>query len=135
MDIITYGLLHKKIKKIEEELKARARFLGITTTELQDNDTTNPIVIDNQYVTAKVGDWTIVYNNPDVEFFFNGTSWQELVAAESGDYELLINKPSINGVELTQDKSFEELGRDDIKNARIKQIIDEQYDAIFGGGN
>lgn len=134
MDIITYGLLHKKIKKIEEELENRAKFLGVTTTELTDGDTTNPIVIENQYVTAKQGDWTIVYNNPDCEFFFNGETWQE-IAAESGDYELLINKPSINGVELVDDKTFEQLGREDIKNSRIKQIIDEQYDLIFGGGN
>lgn len=51
------------------------------------------------------------------------------------NYEKLINKPSINGVELISDKSFEDLGRDDIKNKRIKEIIDEQYDLIFGGNN
>ena len=51
------------------------------------------------------------------------------------NYEKLINKPSINGVELINDKSFEDLGRDDIKNKRIKEIIDEQYDLIFGGNN
>ena len=49
------------------------------------------------------------------------------------DYNLLNNKPSINGVELVNDKSFEQLGREDIRNRRIKEIIDEQYDAIFGG--
>lgn len=51
------------------------------------------------------------------------------------DYEKLINKPSINGVELISDKSFEELGRDNIKNRTIKDIIDEQFDLIFGGNN
>lgn len=51
------------------------------------------------------------------------------------NYEKLINKPSINGVELISDKSFEDLGRDDIKNKRIKEIIDEQYNLIFGGNN
>lgn len=51
------------------------------------------------------------------------------------NYEKLINKPSINGVELINDKSFEELGRDDIKNRTIKDIIDEQFNLIFGGNN
>lgn len=51
----------------------------------------------------------------------------------TSDYNDLINKPSINGVELQGDKSFEQLGRDDIKNRQIKDIIDEQYELIFGG--
>lgn len=51
------------------------------------------------------------------------------------DYEKLMNKPSINGVELINDKTFEELGREDIKNRTIKDIIDEQYNIIFGGNN
>ena len=49
------------------------------------------------------------------------------------DYNALINKPSINGVELINDKTFEQLGREDIKNIRIKEIIDTQYHNIFGG--
>lgn len=49
------------------------------------------------------------------------------------DYNPLRNKPSINGVVLKGDKTFEELGREDIKNRRIKEIIDEQYELIFGG--
>lgn len=49
------------------------------------------------------------------------------------DYEIIDNKPSINGVILEGEKSFEQLGRDDIKNSRIKEIIDSQYNLIFGG--
>lgn len=48
------------------------------------------------------------------------------------NYELLNNKPSINGVELINDVSFETLGREDITNLRLKQIIDLQYEQIFG---
>lgn len=51
------------------------------------------------------------------------------------DYEKLINQPLVNGVKLIGDKSFEELGRDDIKNRTIKDIIDEQFNLIFGGNN
>lgn len=135
MDIITYALLRKKIKKLEEELDSRSKFLGITTTELADGSTTNPIIIDGEQVTAKAGDWTIVYNDSDKEFAFNGTIWQEFGDISNLDYEALQNHPLINGVELIGDKSFEDLGREDIANNRIKQIIDEQYELIFGGGN
>jgi hypothetical protein len=53
----------------------------------------------------------------------------------TSDYEELVHKPSINGVELVGDKTFEELGREDISNSRIKAIIDASYDLIFGGNN
>lgn len=51
------------------------------------------------------------------------------------DYNKLNNKPSINSVPLEGDKTFEELGREDIKNSRIKEIIDREYKNIFGGGS
>lgn len=51
------------------------------------------------------------------------------------DYNLLRNHPSVNGVELKGDKSFEDLGRNKITNMDLKKIIDEQYELIFGGGN
>ena len=134
MDIVTYALLKKKIKALEEELNKRGKFLGITTTELHDGDSTNPIVIDNEYVTCKPGDWAIVYNDSDKEFAYNGTIWQEFGDISNLDYNALLNHPLINGVELVGDKSFEQLGQNDITNQRIKQIIDTQYENIFGGG-
>lgn len=39
------------------------------------------------------------------------------------DYEKLINKPKINGVELIQDKSFEELGVSPMTNSEILEIL------------
>lgn len=39
------------------------------------------------------------------------------------DYEKFVNKPSINGVELIKDKSFEELGCTPMKNSEILEII------------
>lgn len=55
------------------------------------------------------------------------------IPAPASDYEDLSHKPQINGVELIGDKTFEDLGRDDIKNSRIKAIVDSQYEQIFGG--
>ena len=39
------------------------------------------------------------------------------------DYEKLKNKPSINGVELVQDKSFEELGDHVLTNCEILELM------------
>lgn len=76
MDIITYALLKKRIKELEEKVDNLGKFLGITTSQLTDGCSTNPIIIDNEYVTAKTGDWVIRYDT-NKEFAFNGTIWQE----------------------------------------------------------
>ena len=39
------------------------------------------------------------------------------------DYEKLVNKPKINGVELVQDKSFEELGDHVLTNFEILELM------------
>ena len=39
------------------------------------------------------------------------------------DYEKLKNKPSINGVELVQDKSFEDLGDHVLTNFEILELM------------
>lgn len=49
-------------------------FLGVTTTELTDGSTTNPITVGGASVTAGSGDFT-VYGNK--EFLFDGTAWHE----------------------------------------------------------
>ena len=46
---------------------------------------------------------------------------------DSGDYEDLINKPSINGVELLGDVSFKELGLGDIP---LAPLTNAEIDAI-----
>ena len=48
-------------------------WIGITTTELTDGSTTNPITINGQSVTASAGDIT-AYG--DSEFIYNGSAWQ-----------------------------------------------------------
>ena len=48
-------------------------------------------------------------------------------------YEELRDKPAINGVELSGDKGFEELGELTMSNSEIKDIIDSQFNTIFGG--
>lgn len=43
------------------------------------------------------------------------------------DYEKLINKPSINGVTLTQNKTFEDLGDHVLSNLEIMAIIKQVW--------
>lgn len=50
------------------------------------------------------------------------------------DYNKLINKPSINGVELIGDKSFADLHLIPIPHEGIMDILEEAYDEVFGGG-
>ena len=57
----------------------------------------------------------------------------EGIPVSMDDYNALRNHPSINGEELIGNKTFEQLGRENIRNVRLKSIIDDQYDAIFGG--
>lgn len=51
----------------------------------------------------------------------------------SDDYNDLINHPSINGEELVGNKTFEQLGEETLTNSELKDIIDSQFDLIFGG--
>ena len=48
-------------------------------------------------------------------------------------YADLPDKPLINGVTLECNKTFEELGELTLTNSEIKDIIDSQFDLIFGG--
>lgn len=54
------------------------KWLGVTTTELEDGDITNPIIINSEEVTAVAGD---VVTYTDTEFAFNGTAWQKFGGA------------------------------------------------------
>ena len=53
---------------------------GVTTTEITDGSSTNPVVIDGESYTAKSGDM-VTYDS--TEFVFNGTVWQEFGAAST----------------------------------------------------
>lgn len=55
------------------------------------------------------------------------------VPVRVGDYEYLKYKPMVNGVELKGDLSFEDLGELTITNSELKDIVDSQYELVFGG--
>lgn len=90
----TYDVKDAGARELIAELQQNAKFIGVTTTELSDGSTTNPIVIDGESVTAKAGDWTIT-DDGKKEFIFNGTSWQEF--GDMSDLGSLAYKDSASG--------------------------------------
>ena len=71
-----------EIGEIKQVIAGGTHFIGITTTELTDGATTNPITIDGESVTAVQGD-IVLHAVPDgegtinKEFIFDGTKWNE----------------------------------------------------------
>lgn len=69
----------KRLSDVESaiiKLSNATHWLGVTTTELSDGSTTNPITIGGNSVTAVSGD--IVQDSNGNEYIFNGTAWQAL---------------------------------------------------------
>ena len=92
-----------EVKNTVDILSSIQRYVGVTTTELSDGATTNPILIDGESVTAVSGD-AVLYNGED--FVFNGEIWQSVPDAlgalaykssASGDYtpQGTISKPDL----------------------------------------
>ena len=70
----TYKVKDKTAREAIAALEGGSYFLGITTTPLADQSTTNPIMIDSEEKTATNGN-IAVYQK--AEFIFNGTKWIE----------------------------------------------------------
>lgn len=49
---------------------------------------------------------------------------------EPGDYEGLVNKPKINGVELVGDVSLEDIGIPDLSNVPRESLSNDELDEI-----
>lgn len=45
---------------------------------------------------------------------------------DSGDYNTILNKPKIAGVELKNDKTFKDLGLENLSNIEIENLINLQ---------
>lgn len=71
----TYDIKDAEARRLIGELESQTDYLGVTTTELVDNETTNPIIaVAGESVTAVKGN-TATYGSK--EFIYNGTVWQE----------------------------------------------------------
>lgn len=90
-----YDLKDQGARDLIAELQENAKFIGVTSTELSDGATTNPIIVEGESVTAKSGDWTIS-DDTKKEFIFNGTTWQEF--GDMSDLGSLAYKDEASGI-------------------------------------
>lgn len=73
------------------------KYCGVTTTPLTDGSTTNPVVINGSNHNAEQG-CVVFYGK--AEFFFNGTSWEQLGDSESNTYKVVqtaVSDPTASG--------------------------------------
>ena len=116
----SYNIVDAGARELIAELEAYTDYLGVTTTELEDGSTTNPITINGESVTAKKGN---IVNYGSKEFIFNGTAWQEFgdlsalgeLAYEDeaeGSYtpEGSVAAPTFTGTEMTSTGTYTPAG-------------------------
>ena len=73
LSLITYILARAYTDKKTSEVPAVIQYKGVTTTELTDGASTNPITINGQSYTAENGD-VVFYNG--TAFAYDGSVWQ-----------------------------------------------------------
>ena len=71
---VSYEIKDAAARSAIDALQKYTNYLGVTTTELTDGASTNPITINGDSVTAKKGE---IANYGSKEFIFNGSVWQE----------------------------------------------------------
>ena len=72
---IEYTLKDAEARQLIEDLGHAIYWIGVTTTALTDGATTNPITVNEQSVTARLGGMASYEGS---EFVWNGTAWQEM---------------------------------------------------------
>ena len=72
---VEYTIKDAGARELIEEIGHALYWIGVTTTELTDGDTTNPITVNAESVTAKLGGMASYSGS---EFVWNGSAWQEL---------------------------------------------------------
>ena len=107
---------HNKIASLEEAISSVMKWIGITTTQLTDGSSTNPITIDGKAVTATSGN---VCAYGEAEFIYNGSVWQ--LFGEKGSFGALafknsasttytpagtVTQPTFNGTSFTSEGSY-----------------------------
>ena len=79
---VTFDIKDAGARQMIEDLGDALYWMGVTTTELEDGDTTNPIVVNSESVTAKIGGMA---SYEGLEFVWNGSAWQAMGHANFGD--------------------------------------------------
>lgn len=85
----------------------------------------NELVIE---LEEDVLDISINTENENVEVEIEGSD--TVSTGTTKDYEKLHNKPQIEGVELVENRTFEELGLSKISNTQIDELLKKYLDFI-----
>jgi len=90
---VEYTIKDAEARQLIEDLGHALYWIGVTTDALTDGATTNPITVNGESVTAKLGGMASYSGS---EFVWNGSAWQELgknnfgalafKSSASGDY-------------------------------------------------
>lgn len=72
---VEYTIKDAEARELIEDLGHAIYWMGVTTTALTDGDTTNPIQINGESVTAILGGMASYDGS---EYVWNGSAWQEL---------------------------------------------------------
>lgn len=79
---VTYDIKDATARQMIADLGNALYWVGVTTTELTNGATTNPITVGGESVTARVG---AIAQYSGEEFAWNGTAWQSLGRQDFGD--------------------------------------------------
>ena len=117
---VTYDIKDAGARELIGQLDNRKSFLGVTTSNISDGSTTNPIVINGENVTAVAGN---TCTKGSKEFIWNGTAWQEFgdlsslgalayKDSASGTFTPAgsVSRPTFEGSSLTSTGSFTPTG-------------------------
>ena len=72
---VEYTIKDAEARQLIEDIGHALYWIGVTTTALTDGDTTNPITVNSESVTAKLGGMASYSGS---EFVWNGSAWQEM---------------------------------------------------------
>ena len=78
---VEFTLKDAEARQMITDLGNALYWIGVTTTALTDGDTTNPIVVNSEDVTARVGG---IASYDGLEFAWNGSAWQAFGHANFG---------------------------------------------------
>ena len=89
-----YAIKDEYAREQISALSGAMEFLGVTTTQISDGSSTNPIVIAGESVTAKAGD-VVIYGSSEYVFSAADSKWHEF--GSTGSLKALAFKDSASG--------------------------------------
>lgn len=137
IDGTTYDIKDTEARRI---ISGTIKGLGVTTTELTDNSTTNPITINGESVTAGNND-AVFYGNK--EFVFDGTYWHEygdmtglgdLAQHDLSDVEITttVSQPTATTTATTSEETVTLTRSTDVAVSKTDETI-KDWTVTYGG--